>query len=329
MTNLYHVKVPHVGEGIRSVQVLRLLASEGEWVDEDMDLVEIETDKAVIEIPSMASGKIKKILCKVGDIVDVGRPLMEIEEKGKKLEFISNQVRRGDIRIETLEELNAINPKFPPRQRVLAQNLKSSSDIVIGSLIEKAISFSSINYIRSSIRSTNAKHTPSCLSIIALATLKAMEKFDKFKCQLDRSMSLIESVSCCIGIAVAREMDTLDVPSINYMKIPSLEGLHSDIIRRLGGENVSGHAEPSLIISDMSSYGIQRANPVVVYPAVATLFIGTPYFGFDYRGQKEKMMNLCLAFDHRLINGAYAANFLAEIERSIKTTVVLASKKAA
>lgn len=316
MTNLYQVIVPHVGEGIKAVQVTRFLTSEGDWIEEDKNLVEIETDKSVMEIPSIASGKVKRILCKAGDTVAVGCPLIEIESnEGNKNVFFSSQVRRG----EKQKDIDSTtHKKLCPKQEKLAKNLIVSSGVVIEGFIEKTISFEIINNLRHSIRASNPKETPSCLSIFAYAIMKSIYKFDKFKCQLDRMMNIIEPENICIGIAVAGDMDTLDIMTVSYSNLPSLSLLNSDIsskvkskIGRSQGQNAS------LVISDMSSYGVQRANPVVVYPSIATLFIGSPYYGFDKNGQISKLVNLCMSFDHRCINGAYAANFLNDIEKNI------------
>ena len=68
----------------------------------------------------------------------------------------------------------------------------------------------------------------------------------------------------------------------------------------------------------MSSLGITSAQPVVVYPAIATLFIGAPCPALNKNGQIYKASNFILTFDHRLMNGAYAAKFLNQIEKNIR-----------
>ncbi|MGD9634519.1 MAG: 2-oxo acid dehydrogenase subunit E2 [Pirellulales bacterium] len=73
------ITLPHLGENIESGDVLSILVSEGDTVKQDQDLIEVETDKATMPVPSPSAGKIVKILISEGDTVKVGAPLMEIE----------------------------------------------------------------------------------------------------------------------------------------------------------------------------------------------------------------------------------------------------------
>jgi pyruvate dehydrogenase E2 component (dihydrolipoamide acetyltransferase) len=73
------IKLPNLGENIESGDVLTIFVSEGDVVKADQDLLEVETDKATMPIPSPESGKIIKILVSEGDTIDVGAPIMEIE----------------------------------------------------------------------------------------------------------------------------------------------------------------------------------------------------------------------------------------------------------
>ncbi len=73
------VKVPAVGESIKEVQIAQWLKSEGAWVAKDENLVELETEKASVQVPSPVSGVIRK-LCKLKeDFANVGDVLAQIE----------------------------------------------------------------------------------------------------------------------------------------------------------------------------------------------------------------------------------------------------------
>lgn len=74
------VVIPEIGENITSGDVVRLLVREGEIVQVDQSLLELETDKAVVEIPSTVAGKIVSILVAEGTTVDVGRPIVKIDD---------------------------------------------------------------------------------------------------------------------------------------------------------------------------------------------------------------------------------------------------------
>jgi len=76
-------KFPDVGEGITEGEVVRWLVAEGDSIKEDQGLAEIETDKAVVEMPSPFSGKVLKLHFKPGDIVKVGQVLATIGAEGE------------------------------------------------------------------------------------------------------------------------------------------------------------------------------------------------------------------------------------------------------
>ncbi len=73
------IKLPNLGENIESGDVLSILVREGDTVKADQDLLELETDKATMPIPSPHAGKITKVLVREGETVNVGAPIMEIE----------------------------------------------------------------------------------------------------------------------------------------------------------------------------------------------------------------------------------------------------------
>ncbi len=72
-------KIPFLGDGITKGDVVKLLVKEGDTVAKDQALFELETDKAVVEVPSDVAGTIRKILVKQGDKVAIDQVVMEIE----------------------------------------------------------------------------------------------------------------------------------------------------------------------------------------------------------------------------------------------------------
>jgi pyruvate dehydrogenase E2 component (dihydrolipoamide acetyltransferase) len=76
-------KFPDVGEGITEGEIVRWLIKEGDEVKVDQTLAEIETDKAVVEMPSPYKGTVLKVHVKEKDIVKVGQVLVTIGEKGE------------------------------------------------------------------------------------------------------------------------------------------------------------------------------------------------------------------------------------------------------
>ena len=78
----YEFKLPDLGEGLTEGEVARWLVTEGQELAEDDPLVEIQTDKTTVEIPSPAAGTVTKILVAEGEIVPVGTVLVVIGGNG-------------------------------------------------------------------------------------------------------------------------------------------------------------------------------------------------------------------------------------------------------
>src|SRR5215204_4568652 len=74
----YELKLPDLGEGLTEGEIARWLVSEGQDVAEDDPLVEIQTDKTTVEIPSPAAGTVTRILVDEGKVVPVGTVLVVI-----------------------------------------------------------------------------------------------------------------------------------------------------------------------------------------------------------------------------------------------------------
>jgi len=79
-------KLPDLGEGLAEGEVARWLVQEGQTLAEDDPLVEIQTDKATVEIPSPYSGTVLRILVPEGEIAPVGAVLVVIGEPGEAVE---------------------------------------------------------------------------------------------------------------------------------------------------------------------------------------------------------------------------------------------------
>ena len=71
-------KLPEIGENIKSGNVVSVLVKVGDAVKKDQSLIELETDKASIEIPSPANGVIKELLVKAGDVAKIGQIICKI-----------------------------------------------------------------------------------------------------------------------------------------------------------------------------------------------------------------------------------------------------------
>lgn len=71
-------KLPDIGEGIAEAEIVSWLVGEGESVKEDQSIVTIETDKAIAELPSPATGVVERLAVQEGQVVPIGTVLITI-----------------------------------------------------------------------------------------------------------------------------------------------------------------------------------------------------------------------------------------------------------
>src|SRR5690348_11119940 len=107
----YELKLPDLGEGLTEGEVARWLVREGQEVAEDDPLVEIQTDKATVEIPSPAAGTVVRILVAEGEIVPVGTVLLVIgdgaaearpTERARATPLVRKLARELGVELESL-----------------------------------------------------------------------------------------------------------------------------------------------------------------------------------------------------------------------------------
>jgi len=78
-TNLTTFNLPDLGEGLQEAEIVAWHVKEGDAVQVDQLMVSVETAKAVVEVPSPCSGKVKRLLAKAGDIVAINQGLIEFD----------------------------------------------------------------------------------------------------------------------------------------------------------------------------------------------------------------------------------------------------------
>src|SRR5439155_15263600 len=72
--------LPDLGEGLTEAEIVKLLVNEGDVLAEDAPLLEVETDKATVEIPSPFAGRVARIHVQPGQTVKVGDVLVTFED---------------------------------------------------------------------------------------------------------------------------------------------------------------------------------------------------------------------------------------------------------
>lgn len=112
-SNITEFKLPDLGESIEAADVLNILVKEGDKVEKDEGLLEIETDKATVEVPSTIKGTVKEVLVKSGDKVKTGQALFKIES----MEDESEAEAEEDIKEDTKEKREKEEPAEKEEKR--------------------------------------------------------------------------------------------------------------------------------------------------------------------------------------------------------------------
>lgn len=130
----YEFKFPDVGEGITEGHVVKWKVKPGDKLKENQVIAEVETDKAVVEIPSPKDGKVIKLNVKEGEIIKVGSTLITLDVKGlveeKKSVSVMGEIHEAGAVLPAPKEIiqkSISGIKATPAIRVLAK--KKSIDL--------------------------------------------------------------------------------------------------------------------------------------------------------------------------------------------------------
>ena len=130
--------LPDLGEGLNEAEIVAWHVTEGDHVVADQPLVSVETDKAVVEVPSPRSGRIARLFGGKGDLVKVGAPLVEFADgpeadTGTVVGDLGHAQERREARPRSGEPTHAGPPRVLPAVRALARKLEVDPASVHGS----------------------------------------------------------------------------------------------------------------------------------------------------------------------------------------------------
>jgi pyruvate dehydrogenase E2 component (dihydrolipoyllysine-residue acetyltransferase) len=347
----YEFKLPDLGEGLTEGEVARWLVAEGQEVAEDDPLVEIQTDKTTVEIPSPAAGVVSKILVTEGEVVPVGTVLVVIGADGaepappKPSDKVSQGVER--VRATPLvkrlaRELGvdlALLRGTGPQGRVTEEDVHgaaTSGDQVPGEGRREPLR---------GVRRLIAEHmtrahrevaavtwVEECdfsrvdLALLVPTLLKAcaesLGEFPEVNARLDGD-TIVYLDRYDLGFAVQTEQG-LVVPVVRDCESRPIDELAADV-KRLAESARAGTLKPEELRG--STFSVTSAGkvaglfqtPIVNHPEVAILSIGRiaerPVVR-DGAVTTAPTGYVAVTFDHRVIDGARAAGFgLAVIRR--------------
>lgn len=212
------------------------------------------------------------------------------------------------------------------KQRLLSSRLVRGSQLVVPGTIGVVANWGPIDQLRSRIKAGGGDFQPSAFTMFAFAVAKALADHPSFRSTLVGDGTLRTYDHAQLGIAVALPGDELvlavveDADTLDFRAFAERARARIDEAR--GGKDQANESV-TISLTNMQAFGLRDAVPVVVPPGVGTLFLGETYVGLDQESvdaPKTKLcVNLTLTFDHRLINGVGAAEFLNAVRANVET----------
>jgi pyruvate dehydrogenase E2 component (dihydrolipoamide acetyltransferase) len=351
----YEFKLPDLGEGLTEGEVARWLVEEGQDIAEDDPLVEIQTDKTTVEIPSPAAGKIARILVREGEVVPVGTVLVVIgdgaselrtaktgpggsvpasrpapspvrvratplirkiaKELGVDLATVSGTGPNGQI---TEADVRGESPAAPAEGR--REPLRGVRRLIAERMARAHREVPPVTWVEECEfeQLDLARLVPTVLKACALS----LQEFPELNARLEGD-EIVYLERYDLGIAV-QTANGLVVPVVRGCDMRSVAELAEDVAR-LAEAARAGKLQPEELRG--STFTVTSAGklaglfhtPIVNYPEVAILGVGRiaprPVVR-DGEVVVRRTGTIAVTFDHRVIDGARASEFgLAVIGR--------------
>ena len=254
----------------------------------------------------------------VGDTVEIGQELGTILVGADSTRKRCRGGRAGRWSIDSGRHARrySIDPALSPTitrklSRVIPANLQIDAR------------WDAIRKARDAAKKKNGRNAPSPSVMIAWAVVRAMEKHAPFRRLILEDDTIVENDNFDLGIAVAIEGDRLATAVITEANRKSWEEF-AEVYRKIVDETRGGRLDAMnapVVISSLGAFGVRTGAPIVVPPSVGTLFIGSARREILPNGKKNEtaeVITLSLTFDHRVVNGAGAANFAHEVKEQIE-----------
>jgi pyruvate/2-oxoglutarate dehydrogenase complex dihydrolipoamide acyltransferase (E2) component len=381
----YEFKLPDLGEGLTEGEIARWLVAEGQEIGEDDPLVEIQTDKTTVEIPSPAAGKVARILVAEGETVAVGTVLVVIgEADGHAREAAVASDRHRERRLSGAtaaadERPRAEEPPAPsavlpgrvratPLVRRLAQELGVDLETLEGSGPQGRVTEEDVRSAAASgalalgqtpegrreplrgVRKLIAEHMARAHSEVPAVTwveecdfgavdlkrlvpltlkavAEALQEVPELNARLERD-EIVYLDRYDLGVAVQTDQG-LVVPVVRDCDSRSVDELADEVARlaesarahKLKPEELRGS---TFTVTSAGKLGGLLTTPIVNHPEVGILSIGRvaerPVVR-DGEIVSRPTGTIAVTFDHRVVDGARAAEFGLAVIRRLETGV--------
>lgn len=337
----YEFKLPDLGEGLTEGEIARWLVAEGDDVAEDQPLVEIQTDKTTVEIPSPAAGVVSQILVAEGETVPVGTVLVVIggngHVRGQSPDMSSPRIQATPLVRKLAQELSvdlaSVTPSGPGGRITeddvraaggAAQTTEGRREPVRG--VRKKI----VEHLTRAHREIPAvTFVEECdftgvdlknlLPLVLKATADALKEVPELNARLEGDdIAYLDRYD--LGVAVQTDQG-LVVPVVRACDTRSIDELRADV-DALAEKARAGKLEPSELqgstftVTSAGKLGGLLVTPLVNHPEVGILGVhriaDRPVVR-DGQVVVRKVGNISVTFDHRVVDGARAAEFALDV----------------
>jgi pyruvate dehydrogenase E2 component (dihydrolipoamide acetyltransferase) len=335
----YEFKLPDLGEGVREGEIARWLVQVGQEIAEDDPLVEIQTDKTTVEIPSPAAGKVTQILVDEGELVPVGTPLILIGSDGEAPARAPEKVQATPLVRRIAEEvgvdLGAVKGTGPGG-RITEDDVRGAAGPVEGERREplRGVRRQIAEHLTRSHREvpsvtvveecdftalSQSRGERSYLPYVLQAVVDGLKAFPELNATLAGS-EIVYWERYDIGLAVQTEQG-LVVPVLRRADEKSLDELATEAARLAQGARAGTLPAEELrgstfTVTSAGRLGGLFATPLVNHPEVGILGlhrIGPRPAVVEGEVVAREVGWLSCTFDHRVVDGARASEFLLAV----------------
>ena len=336
------VKVPILPESISEATVAVWHKKPGDYVEIDDVIVEIETDKVVLEVPAEESGVLSEILEKEGETVSENQVLGLLDDEAKEVEVEAPAEEVVEVEEaqniasddnsnlnETPVMSNRMEERVPMSRirKTIANRLHSATQNTAMLTTFNEVDMSEILTMRSSYKEAFEKKYSiklGFMSFFVKAAVESLKKFPTVNAYIDGN-DIIYHAYCDVSVAVSSERG-LVVPVLrdaHKMEMHEIEKRITDFAYRaqegsLGVDEMSGG---TFTISNGGVFGSLLSTPILNSPQSAILGMhkteDRPVV-VDGEIVIRPMMYLALSYDHQIIDGKEAVQFLISIKEALE-----------
>jgi len=344
------VLVPVLGESVVEATVSKWIKKQGDFVEVDEPIVELETDKVTLEVPAATSGILDNLAVSEGDTVEVGALLAmivagektdqnsktsktqepktseepkNIPEKVEKTQTTTNSGFVEEFADKSLEE----RVPMSRLRQAIARRLKEAQNTAAMLTTYNEVDMSALMEMRKNYQDSFEKKNGvrlGYMSFFVKASIDALKQFPAVNAEID-SNDIVYKNYYNIGVAVGTSQG-LVVPVLknaDKMSFGETELSISNFGKKAkdGSLGINDMAGGTFTISNGGVYGSLMSSPILNPPQSGILGmhkIQNRPVAIDNQIQIRPMMYLALSYDHRIIDGREAVSFLVRIKEIIE-----------